>query len=96
MYNERLQKIRKKLGLSQDEISTQIGISYRAYTSYERGDRKPSLEFLNEMFKKYNVNMNYLICGDGEMFNENQQQNEQLEKDVARIVEKLIQEKGLI
>lgn len=69
MFSERLQKLRKMLHLSQEEISTQIGISYRAYTSYERGDRKPSIDFLEKLVKVYNVNLNWLIAGVGKEFN---------------------------
>ena len=66
---KRIQTVRKQLKLSQEELSTQIGISYRSYSSYERGDRKPSFEFLALLFEKYNINLNWLIVGQGEMFN---------------------------
>lgn len=69
MKENRLQKIRKKLKLSQEEIADETNITYRAYTSYERGDRKPSFEFLVKLVEKYNVNLNWLIAGNGEMFN---------------------------
>lgn len=69
MKENRLQKIRKKLKLSQEEIADETNITYRAYTSYERGDRKPSFEFLVKLVEKYNVNLNWLIAGKGEMFN---------------------------
>ena len=68
-YGENIKAVRKKLKLSQEEISTQIGITYRAYSSYERGDRNPSLEFMAALNKMYNVNLNYVITGEGEMFN---------------------------
>ena len=68
MIGERLQKARKTLKLSQEDISTQIGISYRAYSSYEREDRKPSIEFLEKLVVQYNLNLNWLIAGKGEMF----------------------------
>ena len=69
MLGKRLNEIRKTLKLTQEEISTQTGISYRAYTSYEREDRNPSLEFLDILVKKYNVNLNWLISGVGNKFN---------------------------
>ena len=67
MYGKKLQEIRKKLNLSQEEFATQTNITYRAYTSYERGDRKPSFEFLENLVLKYNVNLNWLIAGQGNM-----------------------------
>ena len=101
MYSEKIREIRKKLNITQEEISTQIGISYRAYSSYERGDRNPSLEFLEKIVKQYNVNLNWLIADVGSMFNAPQyvdvkdEQNEQLEKLVAQIVDKKMKERGL-
>ena len=68
MLGKRLQAVRKKLQLSQEEISSQIGISYRAYTSYERGDRNPSIDFLQSLVTKFNINLNWLIAEQGEMF----------------------------
>jgi len=68
MIGKRLQNVRKKLQLSQEDISTQIGISYRAYSSYEREDRKPSIDFLELLVTKFNINLNFLIAGVGEMF----------------------------
>lgn len=68
MYASKLKEIRKHLNLSQEEVSTQTGISYRAYTSYERGDRKPSLEILEILVKKFNVNLNWFFADVGDMF----------------------------
>ena len=49
-------------------MATQIGISYRAYSSYERGDRKPQIDFLEKLVDKFKMNLNYLIAGKGDMF----------------------------
>jgi len=68
MIGQRLQIIRKYLKLSQEDISSQLGISYRAYSSYEREDRKPSIELMQKLVTIYNVNLNYLIVGKGEPF----------------------------
>lgn len=68
MYSEKLKEIRKKLKLSQEEMAFQTGTSYRAYSSYERGDRKPSFEFLGQLVEKYNVNLNSLIADKGPLF----------------------------
>lgn len=87
---QKLQQIRKELKLSQEEISSQIGISYRAYTSYERGDRKPSLEFLEKIATKYFVNLNWLIANQGEMFIQNKPSatDSELEQKVVEVMKK--------
>ena len=71
MLNKRLYELRKVLGLSQDEISAQLGIKYRAYISYERGERKIPIEILKTLIEELNVNCNWLITGNGSMFQEN-------------------------
>ncbi len=94
MFGQRLQIARKKLQLSQEDISTQIGISYRAYSSYEREDRKPPIDFLEKLISKYNLNLNWLVAGKGNMFNA--PQFEQVHNELALEVRKILREEGLI
>mgnify|MGYP002676941200 CR=1 FL=1 len=94
MFTERLQKLRKTLKLSQDELSTQLGISYRAYTSYERGDRKPSIEVLSKLLEVVDVNLNWLISGQGEMFNA--PKYNEVKTQLRSEVLKILKEEGLI
>lgn len=94
MFAERLQKLRKRLQLSQDEIATQIGISYRAYSSYERGDRKPPIEFLEKLIVNYNMNLNYLIAGVGEEFNP--QQFDTAKDELRLEVLQILKDEGII
>ena len=94
MFGERLQSVRKKMQLSQEDISTQIGISYRAYSSYERGDRKPPIDFLEKLATQFNINLNYLIAGIGEMFIP--PKFEQAQKELALEIRKVLREEGLI
>ncbi len=90
---QKIQKIRKKLKLSQEEISTQVGISYRAYTSYERGDRKPSFDFLESLVNKFNVNLNWLIANNGEMFIA--PKYESVKDEIMAQVEKMLDDRGI-
>ena len=65
MYSKKLKDIRKKLGFSQEEMAFKTDTSYRAYSSYERGDRKPSFEFLQKLVEEFGVNLNWLIADNG-------------------------------
>lgn len=67
-FTKNLQTIRKTLLLSQVDMAEKMNVSYRAYSSYERGERKPDYTFLQNMHDDFNVNLNFLICGKGEMF----------------------------
>ena len=68
MYGQKLQQIRKTLNLSQEEMALKTNISYRAYSSYERGDRKPSFELLEKLALDFSVNLNWLIANCGSPF----------------------------
>ena len=94
MFGERLQKVRKQLQLSQEDISTQIGISYRAYSSYEREDRKPPIDFLEKLAIQYNINLNYLIAGIGKEFNA--PQFDAVKTELRSEVLQILKEQGLI
>lgn len=96
MFGEKLHEIRRKLKLSQEEMSADTGVTYRAYTSYERGDRKPSFEFLIQLALKFNVNLNWLIANKGIPFeDENRPLFEDFKKDVLNEVKLILKEKGL-
>jgi len=94
MYGEKLHKIRTTLKLSQEQIASQVGISYRAYTSYERGDRKPSLEFLKQIADIFNVNLNWLIADKENMFI--QENKLSLKEEILLDVKSMLRQEGLI
>ena len=94
MFGKRLQTVRKKLQLSQEEISTQIGISYRAYSSYERGEREPNISFLEALVTKFNINLNWLIADVGEMFNA--PQFDTVKSELRQEVLQILKDEGVI
>ena len=96
MYAENLKKIRHRLGLSVAKFADKLEMSPRTLTTYERNERTPSWLLFTQLYIKLNVNMNWFVSGEGEMFNPKEpQQDEQLEELVARIVEKKMKERGL-
>ncbi len=96
MYGKKLQEIRKKLNLSQEEFATQTNITYRAYTSYERGDRKPSFEFLEKLVIKFHVNLNWLIANTGEPFGEVNNKDKNLKKEILFEVKQMLIKEGIV
>lgn len=68
MLNENLKECRNKLGLSQEEIAKRLDIHAVQYGTYERGKNKPSADILEKLVKQFNININYLLTGDGPMF----------------------------
>ena len=65
----RLKEIRKYFGLSIKEFSKQIYISNSLYGSIEHGDRELSERICQLIVSKFNVNKDYILTGEGLMFN---------------------------
>lgn len=68
-FASRLKLLRKKLGLSQDEIAAKLGISTHAYLNYEKGKVQPKIGILEKLRELFNVNVNWLFDGSGTMEN---------------------------
>ncbi len=68
MFSEHLKQVRNKLNLSIAKMANELDMSASTLTSYERGDRLPSIEFAQRLYRVYNVNSNWFVSGDGEMF----------------------------
>lgn len=60
--NERLLSLRKKRGLTLRQLSEQVGITAAALSSYEKGDKEPSLGFCIRLANFYGVSLDDL-CG---------------------------------
>ena len=94
MFGKRLKEIRKSLRYTQDEMASRLEIPYRTYTSYERDENKPSYSMLDSLCKNENVNLNWFISGEGNMFNA--PQFEQVQDELAQKVRSILREEGLI
>lgn len=53
--------IRKKSGLTQQQLANKLGISRSAVGMYEKGEREPNFETLELIADTFNVDMNYLL-----------------------------------
>lgn len=69
MYAERLKKIRNYYKYTVNEIADVLEIKPRTYGSYEREENNVSIELVTSLCKKLNVNANWFVTGEGEMFN---------------------------
>lgn len=68
MLKDNLKNIRLSLELSQDEMAKTLDMHQVQYGTYERGKSKPSADVLEKLVLKHNVNINYLLTGEGPMF----------------------------
>jgi len=65
---ERLKKIRKTLKLTQDEFAKKIYSTHGFVSSVENSRFTMGAEFLYELNRQFNVNINWLLAGVGTMF----------------------------
>lgn len=59
--NDRLRELRLEKKLSQKAVAEFLGISTRAYSHYEIGDREPSVSILKKLCALFEVSADYLI-----------------------------------
>jgi len=82
---ERIKKLRSELGMTQSEFARRLGISQRALSHYERGDRQIPLNLIQKILKEFpEVNPLWLLEGRGDMFDEERAKYvESIEKRLA-------------
>lgn len=60
-FGEKIQKLRKEAGLSQEELAYQLGVSRQAISKWERDNGYPETEKIVRMSKLFNVSLDYLL-----------------------------------
>jgi transcriptional regulator with XRE-family HTH domain len=60
----RLQKLRKEKGYSQEQLAEELGISRQAVSKWERAESSPDTDNLICLAKLYNVSLDYLLSTD--------------------------------
>lgn len=66
--NERFKEIRKALELSQEKFGERLGVTKTAISKIESGTNNPTDTIIKLLCNEYNVNEEWLLNGDGEMF----------------------------
>lgn len=64
----RIRQIRTALHLQQKEFAVRMGIAGASLSEIENGKYKPGYDFLYNAVKEFNVNLYYLLFGEGDMF----------------------------
>jgi len=65
---ERVKHIRKLHMLNQQEFSKAINISQGRLSEIEKNICKPSTDTLISLSRTFNVNLNWILLGEGEQF----------------------------
>ena len=98
MYANNLKQIRKSLNLSVAKFAQKLEMSANTLTGYERGVRTPSVSLFIQLYKKLNVNLNWFVSGEGEMFNSQNtiNINNDMKFYIRNEVKQILSEEGLI
>ena len=66
---ERIREVRKRKRLTQKMFGRRLDIKQPQLSRYERGISEPDYETIKKFYDIYNVNLNWLFSGRGDMFN---------------------------
>ena len=66
--NERIAALRRALKLTQAEFGEKVGVARNTIATYESGVREPKDSVLLMMTKEFNVDIDWLKTGRGDMF----------------------------
>ncbi|RXK00457.1 transcriptional regulator [Arcobacter sp. CECT 8986] len=88
--NSNFLNIRKKLGFNQTDFAEKLETSQNLISKYEKGQVELPLKIINNLHKVFNININWLLTGYGEMF-ENQN-NLSVEKKDIDLVSSILEE----
>lgn len=67
---ERVREIRKELNLTLEKFGEKLGVGKTAISKIEKGRVNLSDQMAISICREYNVNYDYLINGEGEMFDD--------------------------
>lgn len=83
MLSEKLYKLRKKSGLSQEKLAEQLNVSRQAISKWESGTAVPESEKLIIISEYFKVSVDYLLK-DADEKEQKGQENKESEKDKPR------------
>lgn len=67
---ERFRDMRKKLGFKQADFGKLFNLSQDAISAIETGRNKPTVAILTQLYTAHNVDLGWLLTGEGTMFRE--------------------------
>lgn len=97
MYSENFKKLRFELKLSAQKLADSLGVHKMTISNYENGNRKPTYEVLEALYNIYNINLNWFVSGQGNMFiTENKQPEQDIAKLVSDLIDAKLKDKGIL
>jgi transcriptional regulator with XRE-family HTH domain len=90
---QRLAAARKRLGYkTRPEFALKIGVKADTLGSYERGTAEPDVAFMAEYHSRFDIDLNWLIAGDGDVFGQEGARPAVVRTDLLEEALKLVEE----
>ena len=90
---ERLKQLRNSLNLTQTELGSKLNMSKQYFSKAETDTIVLNNKQLVALCVDYNVNISWLLCGKGTMFNETKPQpSSQDKKELAKLIKETVAE----
>ena len=93
---KRLREIRTHKNLTQLDFGKLLGVTKQAVANVESSHSNPSIAFLSKLIEIFDVNVNWLITGKGNMFNFTETDNNTDKSEFRSEVIKILKEEGLL
>jgi len=95
-FGKRLKQARVLKNLSQEEFGKVLGLTKQSISRIENDKIFVSKEILCNMIVNFNLNINFLLVGKGQMFLADDNTSATSKSEIALEVEKILKEKGVI
>ena len=94
---ERIRLIREELRLKQEEFANHFGVSRAFISAIEKDKNKFSVDNLCKLLVDFDVNINYVLAGKGNMFNNMKEQpkEEEMKKWFNDMIREEFKKRGL-
>ena len=67
---ERVNRLRTELNLTLEKFGERLGVTKTAISYVEKGNRNLTEQMIKAICREFNVNYDWLVYGEGEMFSE--------------------------
>ncbi len=95
LIGTRFKHIRKLLSKSQEELATDLNITKQAVSNIETCKSFPSIPLLYKLCYEFDVNLNYLVTGTGEIFTIKEKTYQSLRDSLIQEVETILNARGI-
>lgn len=89
-FNEKLVYLRKKNGMTQENLAFKLGISRQSVSKWENGETEPELSKLKEIANIFCVSFNYLLDDSFQENDLNEQSNIEVVKTKGKDVNTIV------